>query len=198
MEHLFRHYEREIRGVRAVLNVLRQGLSLREPIASSGFRPAGQWAPTLRATRRWSFLVIVSLFFLLGLFAGENKCYAETQNQNSSGSLDFANGLYARKMYGPAISEYQKFIQASPESADAASAYYRLAESYYFLKEYAKAINSFESFRSKFPTDERSLAALLRIGTAQYFLKNYPAAHRVFSDIAAVKADDNIQAGALF
>ena len=46
--------------------------------------------------------------------------------RESSGALDFANGLYARKMYGPAISEYAKFLNspaAGQAPVEAASAY---------------------------------------------------------------------------
>ncbi len=141
-----------------------------------------------------------AVFLLLAMaLPGTALSFAEeAAKQASSASLDFANGLYARKMYGPAISEYQKYIVQNPSDSDAASAYFRLADSYYFLKDYAKAVQNFEAFRAKFPEDSRNPTALLRVGTARYFLKNYPGARHALSDIAGTKADDNVRAGALF
>ena len=43
-------------------------------------------------------------------------------------TLDFANGLYSRKMYDPALSEYRKFIRDNPGSAEIGSARFRAAD----------------------------------------------------------------------
>ncbi len=151
---------------------------------------------SLAALEMTAGVLFFIIFFLTGA-SSQGICFGEEASKAST-SLDFADGLYARKMYGPAISEYQKFIQTGTDPADTASAYFRLADAYYFLKEYAKAVQNFEAFYAKFPEDARNPAALFRIGTARYFLKNYPGARRALSDIASTTAEVNIKSGALF
>ncbi len=127
--------------------------------------------------------------------------WAEEAQKPVSGTLDFADGLYSRKMYGSAASEYEKFIQSNPETTDAVEAsvaYFRLADSYYFLKKYPEAIRYFEAFRSKFPQDSKSPAALFRIGTAQYYLENYPAAERDFLEVIKNEATPDLKSGSFF
>src|SRR6185503_9220766 len=88
---------------------------------------------------------------------------------DSSTTLDFANGLYARKMYGPAITEYEKFLKQNPESPESGSARFRYADSYYFTKDYAAAIAHFEYFLSRHPDDKRVPMARFRLGTARFY-----------------------------
>ncbi len=124
---------------------------------------------------------------------------AQDASAAPSATLDFANGLYARKMYAPAISEYRKFIASNPGlSEDTASAYFRLADSYFFMKDYAKSIEQFEYFQLKFPEDTRKPLSLFRTGIAYYYEKNYSAASKAFSAVADTKAEDGVKSGALF
>src|SRR5258708_5662483 len=113
--------------------------------------------------RKMRFFLPLGIFIAL-MTAGTQGLAEDAlkEQQDASATIDFANGLYSRKMYAPAVNEYQKFIRLSPDSPDAASAYFRLADSYFFLKEYPKAIEAFETFHSKFPTDVRGPIALFR------------------------------------
>ena len=82
------------------MKVMRQGLSLREPIASSAFLwPAGQWAPTLRATRR----VLIIFFVLIPSafsFIGAGIVAAEKTEKIRAGF--FSNITHAQAMVGQA------------------------------------------------------------------------------------------------
>lgn len=145
-----------------------------------------------------------ALLWLVFLSAGAAPAFGglslaeETQKTASSGTLDFANGLYSRKMYGPAISEYEKFIQSSPDSSEAAAAYFRMADSYYFLKDYPRAVERFEQYLLRFPKDSRVPIAFFRIGTANYYQKKYDVAELAFSKVAGTGGDETVKSGALF
>lgn len=101
-------------------------------------------------------------------------------------------------MYGPAISEYEKFIQANPHSPELASARFRYADSYYFTKNYRSAIAYFEAFLRDFPSDKRASMARFRVGTSNYFLGAYDAAVRTFLGVVKEAPDPTIRSGALF
>lgn len=132
-----------------------------------------------------------ALFLLLAapVFAAE-----ETKDT----AFDFANGLYARRMYAPAAAEYEKYIAANPASLDLASARFRLADSTFFTKDYKRSAALFEVFVQEFPKDERLPTALFRIGTSKFHLGDFPAASRIFSELSSQVSDRRLRAGTLF
>lgn len=117
---------------------------------------------------------------------------------NSSATLDFANGLYVRRMYTPAISEYEKFIKTNPGSPEIASAFFRVADSFYFSKDYASSITKFEAFIKNFPNDNRVPIAWFRIATAHYYLKQSAPAVKIFQRLAKDSKDPTVRGAALF
>ncbi len=136
---------------------------------------------------------------------GAGECLAEDPAPVSVGSEgvvwqtpDFANGLYARKMYEPAISEYDKFIRENPKAPETVSARFRLADSHYFLKRYAKAIDLFKVFLRDYPEDSRAALALFKIGTARYNLGQSGGAVRVFYRVLAESKDPTLRSGAMY
>ena len=116
----------------------------------------------------------------------------------ASDALDFANGLYARKMYGPAITEYEKFLKANPHSPESASARFRYADSYYFTKDYASAIAHFELFLKEFQDDKRVPMAHFRLGTARFYQGNVALAIRDLTELSREAEDPILKSGALF
>ena len=102
-------------------------------------------------TRFISLILISAISLISPVLAAEPQTNASVQSSSSSTTLDFANGLYTRRMYTPAISEYEKFIQTNPGSPEIVAAYFRLADSHYFSKDYAVAIAKFDAFIIKFP-----------------------------------------------
>lgn len=115
-----------------------------------------------------------------------------------SSELDFADGLYARQMYTPAVSEYEKFILAHPGSPEIPTARYRAADSYYFLKDYQKAVVYFGAFIKDFPGDKRGPMALFRIASAKFYLGKLPEANRIFWKLLKKEPDPALRSGALF
>ncbi len=126
----------------------------------------------------WVFLFLIVL--ASSGFAADNQAGSST----SSTSLDFANGLYARRMYAPAVAEYEKFLKTNPTSTEAASARFRYADSYYFTKDYASAIAHFELFLKEFPGDKRVPMAQFRLGTARYYRGDTARAIRIFRKLS--------------
>jgi TolA-binding protein len=134
-----------------------------------------------------------TFLFTASIFASEAE-----STSNPSLTLDFADGLYARRMYEPAAAEYQKFIRQNPVSPELASARFRLADSYYFLKDYSTAVLHFEIFSRDFPLDARVPMARYRSGSARYYLGDYGGAVRSLSRINNLTEDPLVRSGALF
>ncbi len=147
--------------------------------------------------KSFSLIFFLGVFFISQLSAAEPQANASPANDSST-SLDFANGLYVRKMYAPAISEYEKFIQSNPGSSEASSAHFRLADSYFFSKNYPEAIDKFQAFIKNFPNDNRVSIAWFRVATAHYYLKQTAPAVKIFQKIAKDATDPTIRGGALF
>lgn len=138
-----------------------------------------------------------AVIFTLVLAVALQLPAAASESQNAS-ALDFANGLYARKMYGPAITEYEKFLKANPHSPESASARFRYADSYYFTKDYAAAIAHFELFLKEFPADRRVSMAHFRLGTARFYQGSIAMAIRQLSIVSRSADDPVLKSGALF
>ena len=123
---------------------------------------------------------------------------AESHSDPDATLLDFANGLYARKMYAPAVAEYAKFISENPSSPAIASARFRYADSLYFTKDYRAAVGCFKSFIKEFPADARVPMARFRVGMAHYYLNDQARAMRVFLGLARETKDPVVKSGCLF
>lgn len=113
-------------------------------------------------------------------------------------TLDFANGLYARRMYVPAISEYEKFIREAPASPEVASARFRIADSHYFTRSYRSAVEHFGRFLAEYPQDKRASMARFRTATARVYLGEPAEAVRDLLALSESAEDPAIRAGALF
>ncbi len=150
---------------------------------------------------RRALLVAAAVFFLASAARAESNQTGAAPSAAPSGAsttLEFANGLYSRKMYGPAISEYEKFIQANPSSPEVASARFRYADSFYFIKNYQSAVFYFKSFVKDYPADKRVPMARLRLGASLYYLGDTPAALRLLEPISKGASDPNLRSAALF
>lgn len=144
----------------------------------------------LRVPYLWAFLYVI--FFTSSSFAADN------QASTPSTTLDFANGLYARKMYASAIVEYEKFLKTNPGSPESASARFRYADSYYFTKDYASAIAQFELFLKEFPGDKRAPMAQFRLGTTRYYRGDTARALRIFRKLTQTSDDPVVKSGSAF
>lgn len=124
--------------------------------------------------------------------------FAADSNASETPTLDFANGLYARQMYGPAASEYEKYLKTQPDSPETPSALYRYADSLYFLKKYPESEAQFRNFTEKYSADRRASSAWLRIGSASFFQDKFPDAIKALTPLTVRASDARVQAAAWF
>lgn len=148
-----------------------------------------------QATKLVAIKALFLVLIISSAFAAES---ADPSISGDKSALDFANGLYARKMYEPAIEEYQKFIRNNPASPLLAEASFRAAESYFFMKKYSEAIEKYESFSKAYPQDERAYTAFFRAAMAKYYAGDLQGARRDFFRLSKGKKDASVEAGAFF
>lgn len=167
-------------------------------------RKSGYMEYFLRHHKRTIGLIFAGILFATfdsGAFSADkktNRAGLTDALQTQQPNLDFANGLYARKMYGPAIAEYEKFLKHNPDSPDASSARFRYADSLYFSKDYAASIAHFDLFLKEHPQDKRTPVATFRLGTARFYQGNLPRAIRTFVRLSKTAEDPLIRYGAKF
>jgi TolA-binding protein len=118
--------------------------------------------------------------------APDESPMSEAGEPSAQRQLDYANGLFARKLYDLAVPEYEKFLGLYPDSPDRASAYFYMGEAYRTLGRTAAARTSFQTLLSNFPESE--LAGPAAYGVAEIFFndKDYDSARPLFHQ-AAVK-----------
>jgi len=121
--------------------------------------------------------IIRTFILVLFIFTYSNRgISAQETAAKQLEQLDFANGLFSRGLYDLAISEYQSFIDQTPEGEFIDKAYFGLAESYFFKEDHDKATSAYQTFMSKFPQSPSLQIAWLRLGQIQFQLKKYPEA----------------------
>ena len=94
--------------------------------------------------------------------------------------LDFADGLFARRLYSMAVGEYQTFLSDWPEHPKADVVRLRLGEALYYQGKYAEALERFRPLASSGlgSADE----AAFRVGACLYQLGQYEEAVRALSE----------------
>ena len=95
---------------------------------------------------------------------------------DASEQLDFASGLFARKMYKMAVTEYEKFITSYPDQPEVPRASFMIGESLFYLKEYQAAVESYRNYITHFPSGTDAVHAHLRIAASMVeFKEDAPA-----------------------
>ncbi len=103
--------------------------------------------------------------------------------------LDYANGLFGRKLYDLSVPEYEKFLGLYPTSADRVTANFYLGEAYRALGRTAAARSSFQVVVNDFPESELAGPASYGLAEILFNAKDYDAARPLFHRAAAkVKA----------
>lgn len=93
--------------------------------------------------------LIIFLCFILSSFTHIVQADRDAQDQ-----LNFANGLYLRRLYDMAIAEYKKYIAQHRDNSGLPLAYFMLGECFYQKKEYKNAIRYYKDYIQKFPAHE--------------------------------------------
>lgn len=89
--------------------------------------------------------------------------------------LDFANGLFARRLYAEAADEYEAYLRDFPQSPAAVQASLRLGQAAQAAQRYEKALEAYDRVMAA-GTLEAQRAARLGRGECLFLLKRYPEA----------------------
>jgi TolA-binding protein len=99
--------------------------------------------------------------------------------------LDYANGLFSRKLYDLAAPEYEKFLGQYPGAPGRSSAYFYLAECYRALNKTGAARTSFQSVLDNYADSEFAGPAAYGIAEILFGLKDYAGALVLFHKAGA-------------
>src|SRR5947207_654631 len=99
--------------------------------------------------------------------------------------LDYANGLFSRKLYDLAAPEYEKFLGQYPGAPGRSSAYFYLAECYRALNKNSSARTSFQSVLDNYGDSEFAGPAAYGIAEILFNQKDFGAALPLFHKGAA-------------
>lgn len=99
--------------------------------------------------------------------------------------LDYANALFARKLYDLAVPEYEKFLGQFPGAPGRASAYFYLAECYRALNRGSAARTSFQSVLDNYGESEFAGPAAYGVAEILFTQKDYNGALPLFHKAAA-------------
>src|SRR6266699_4686348 len=99
--------------------------------------------------------------------------------------LDYANGLFTRKLYDLAAPEYQKYLDDYPGRAGRANAYFSLGECYRNLNRSSNARTNFQKVLNDYGESEFAGAAAYALAEMAFTQKDYAAALPLFQRSAA-------------
>jgi TolA-binding protein len=108
------------------------------------------------------------------------------QAQRDLESIDFAHGLFERKLYEMAKKEYKKFIDGYPSSEFLAEGYFGIAESAFYLKNYSESLEAYKTFIEKFPGHAKIVYAGIRWGECLIYLEKFEEA---FNQLFAISPE---------
>jgi tol-pal system protein YbgF len=97
--------------------------------------------------------------------------------------------LLKDSQYDKAISAFEQFLVAFPDSQLADNAQYWLGEAYYVNRNFTEALRRFQGVVDKYPQSAKLPDALLKIGFCDYEMKQWDQARQVLSQVAANYAD---------
>src|SRR6266508_2564739 len=94
--------------------------------------------------------------------------------------LEYANGLFTRKLYDLAIPEYQKYLEDSPGRPGRANAYFSLGECYRNLNRVSSARTNFQKVLNDYVDSEFAGPAAYALAEMAFTQKDYAAALPLF------------------
>src|SRR5436853_519711 len=105
---------------------------------------------------------------------------AAEAEQPEKRQLEYASGLFARKMYDLAAPEFQKYIDDYPGASGRAQAYMSLGECYRNLNKLSNARNAFQRVLNDYGESEFAGPAAYALGAMSFSQKNYGEALPLF------------------
>src|SRR5205085_4830669 len=103
--------------------------------------------------------------------------------------LEYANALFARKMYDLAIPEYERYLSDYGSGSGRANAYFGLGESYRLLGKNGSARTNFQRVLDDFGDSEFAGPAAYALAVLAFSQKDFTAAQPLFHKAAAKSTD---------
>jgi len=124
---------------------------------------------------------------------------ASTPEQpNDKRQLEYANALFARKMYDLAIPEYEKYLSDYGGGSGRANAYFGLGESYRLLGKNGSARTNFQKLLDDFGDSEFAGPAAYALAVLAFSQKDFTAAQPLFHKAAAKSKDASVALSAKY
>ena len=115
----------------------------------------------------------------------ENEGPSTEPEASDRRQLDYANGLFSRKLYDLAAPEYEKFLGQYPGAAGRSSAYFYLGECYRALNKTGAARSSFQNVLDNYGDSEFAGPAAYGIGEILFNQKDFAGALSYFQKAAS-------------
>src|SRR6266436_3287808 len=112
--------------------------------------------------------------------------------------LDYANGLFTRKLYDLAIPEYQKYLEDYPGRSGRANAYFSLGECYRNLNRISSARTNLQKVLNDYGDSEFAGAAAYALAEMAFADKDYSAALPLFHRSAAKSKESAVALSARY
>jgi TolA-binding protein len=112
--------------------------------------------------------------------------------------LEYANALFARKMYDLAIPEYEKYLSDYGGASGRANAYFGLGESYRLLGKNGSARTNFQKVLDEFGDSEFAGPAAYALAVLAFSQKDFTAAQPLFHKAAAKSKDASVALSAKY
>src|SRR5213593_595394 len=112
--------------------------------------------------------------------------------------LDYANGLFTRKLYDLAAPEYQKYLDDYPGRAGRANAYFSLAECNRNLNRASSARTNFQKVLNDYGDSEFAGPAAYALAETAFTQKDYAAALPLFHRSAAKSKESAVALSARY
>jgi TolA-binding protein len=112
--------------------------------------------------------------------------------------LDYANGLFSRKLYDLAAPEYEKFLGQYPGAPGRSSAYFYLAECYRALNKASAARSSFQSVLDNYGDSEFAGPAAYGIAEILFNQKDFGGALALFHKASAKSKEPSLALSARY
>src|SRR5213596_1720192 len=112
--------------------------------------------------------------------------------------LEYANALFARKMYDLAVPEYEKYLSDYERGSGRANAYFGLGESYRLLGKNGSARTNFQKVLDDFGDSEFAGPAAYALAVLAFSQKDFTAAQPLFHKAAANSKDASVALSAKY
>jgi tol-pal system protein YbgF len=108
---------------------------------------------------------------------------------NDRANYQAAFALLKDSQYDQAVTAFQQFLVAFPDSTLADNAQYWLGEAYYVNKNFTESLSAFQTLIDKYPQSRKLPDALLKVGYCDYELARWDQAKKVLSEVVAKFSD---------